>query len=197
MSDQKSAKRRYQKLTPAVWAEIEALWATGEPTLAELAHRYGVTTRALQARFSKRGLVKGAAASALAIAVKERVLGQALPDEDDLVRRARDVRETAYSSAVRLEAMLVACLDAATKDPSATFAAAAQVKMIGTAAQAIERLHGLKRVALGLTDDSHMNDDLPVLAIADLTEEEIVAMRSQDDDDADIHEEANEVVTVG
>ena len=86
-----ATKRRYKRLTPAEWAEAEALWKTGGPTLDELAARFAVTVRALQAHFAKHGIQKGAAAAALASAVEERVLAAALPTEDELSRRIRDM----------------------------------------------------------------------------------------------------------
>lgn len=195
-----SPTRRYTRLSPATWAEIDALWSTGEPTLAELADRYGCTERALQAHFAKNGVTKGSAAKALAGRVTERVLAATLPDEDVTTQRALEVRESAYANAVMIETMIVARLHAAAADPATTFAAAASVKMLGVAAAALERLHGLKRAALGLGDDDYRDDDLPVLVLHDLSAEEITEMhKTQGDDDLDPGALAavdNEVVTV-
>lgn len=193
-------KRAYARLSPTTWAEIDALWSTGEPTLAELADRYGVTTRALQSHFSKRGVVKGSAAKALATKITERVLTAALPDEDATTQRALEVRESAYANAVMIEAMIVDRLRTAAADPTTTFATSASVKMLGVAAAALERLHGLKRAALGLNDDSLLDDDLPVLILHDLSAEEIAEMhKAQNDDDPDpgaLADVSNEVVMV-
>jgi hypothetical protein len=60
-------------LTPSQWAEIRALWETGETTLNELSERYGVTTRTLQAHFAKQKAVKGSKAKEIAAAVTEAV----------------------------------------------------------------------------------------------------------------------------
>lgn len=72
------AKRTYNRLSPAVWAEIRALWETGEPTLEELALRYSVTTRALQSHFHKNDTKKGAKAMIIAAKVKEAVFADFL-----------------------------------------------------------------------------------------------------------------------
>jgi hypothetical protein len=69
--------------------------------------------------------------------------------------------------------------------------------MFANAAQALERLHALKRTALGLNDDSILDDDLPVLQIQDLSRAEIEAMRDDEDDDGVDAVDESEVVTAG
>ena len=177
-------KRSYVRLSPATWAEIRALWETGEPTLAQLSDRYGVTTRAIQAHLEKHGTTKGSAAQVLTARVEAEIYASHMLDPEDLISRARDIRIAAYDGAVRLERLLSATLDAAAADPKATFAAAAAVKMIANASQALERLHSLKRAALGLRDDSDLNDELPTLIIQDMTADDIKAVRRGQDDDA-------------
>src|SRR5215217_7570807 len=75
-------KRKYTRLTPKAWAEIEALWQVGEVTLAELSDRYEVSQRALQAHFHKHGITKGEKSAAIAAAVKEEVFKEELDDAD-------------------------------------------------------------------------------------------------------------------
>ena len=60
VSTSTESKRKYTRLAESTWAEIEGLWETGETTLGELEARYSVSRRALQARFAKRGIIKGA-----------------------------------------------------------------------------------------------------------------------------------------
>jgi hypothetical protein len=183
MSDK---KRKYVRLSPAVWAEIRALWAIGEATLAGLSNRYGVSTRALQMHFDKEGVTKGSQARAVAASVEAKVFEAMLRDEDQTVQRAIDVREAAYRNAILLENMIVARLEAASRDPEATFATASALKAFAVAAQALERLHGLKRAALGINDDTFRDNDLPTLRIEDLSDEDLREMRArQEEDDAD------------
>ncbi|MGU3362771.1 hypothetical protein ACLBWX_20805 [Methylobacterium sp. M6A4_1b] len=201
-----SEKRRYVKLTEAEWAEAEAAWASGAVSLPELSHQFGTTERGLQARFARRGIEKGEAAKALAAQVVARVAEEHASQVSTLAERATTIREATYAHAVKVEGMIVARLDAAAADPAQTFAAAAAIKMLTNAASALERLHSLKRSALGISDDDVNDDEIPVLVIRDMTNTEIEDMRNkQDEEDAlsgsfiDIHpdmssQEDNDVV---
>lgn len=178
-----SAKRRYVKLTEAEWAEAEAAWTSGSASLPELAHRFGATERALQAHFAKRGLEKGSAAKALAAKVAVRVKEQQESDVGTLTERALAIRETTYGNAAKIERMIVERLDAAAADPDQTYAAAAAVKMLTNAAAALERLHTLKRNALGITDDDMNADEVPVLVIKNLSDIEVASIRQRQSDE--------------
>lgn len=102
---------------------------------------------------------------------------------DNLTQRALKIRESTFDSATKVERMILERLDAAAADPTQTYAAAVAVKMLGNAAAALERLHTLKRNALGITDD-HMNDDeMPTLVIRNLTNAQIVAMRQKQEEE--------------
>lgn len=195
MSNPAAGKRRYIKLPEDRWIEIEALWSAGAATLTELSQRFGVTERTLQARFARRGIEKGAAAAALAIEVTARVQAERAADVEDLVERARVIRDATYTAAEKVERMIVASLDAAATDPGQTYAAAASIKMLANAAAALERLHGLKKSALGINDDDMNNAELPVLLLRDLSSADIERMRQEEDDDADIADtDENDVI---
>lgn len=190
------AKRPYTRLKPAEWAEVEELWASGAATLAELSNRYGMSGRALQLHFAKRGIAKGSTAAALGAQVRAKVQVSVLADADDLAQRAVSIREGAYQGAMRIERLLLAALDEASADPSKLFALTATAKATALAAQTLERLHSLKRSALGITDDATLDDDLPVLQILDLTSNEIETMRENSDEAEDGREEENGVVDI-
>ena len=179
-----TSKRKYVRPSPATWAEIRALWETGEPTLAELSERYGVSTRTLQVHFEKHGTVKGSKAREIAAAVKEEVFGEMLDDPDLKLKRAKQTREAAYQNAVVVENLVMAQLQEAQKDPATAYKAAAAIKTLSLAAATLERTHTLKWSALGLDRDSALSDELPVLILQDLTKKEIEQMRaSQTEDD--------------
>jgi hypothetical protein len=160
------------------------LWETGEPTLAELSERYGVSTRTLQVHFEKHGTVKGSKAREIAAAIKEQVFGEMLDDPDLKLKRAKETREAAYRNAVVVENLVMAQLQEAQKDPATAYRAAAAIKSLSLAAATLERTHTLKWSALGLDRDSALSDELPVLILQDLTKKEIEQMRaSQTEDD--------------
>src|ERR1700722_15991109 len=176
-------KRKYQRLTPSVWAKICAEWEVGDVTLAELSDRFGVNTRTLQAHFAKHAVAKGAKAAQLESSVKEELFKLELDGKDDVIQRARATRETAYQNAVTVETLIMAQLELAQKDPSQAFKAASAVKLLSLAAAGLERLHALKWSALGMNRDSVVSDELPKLIFVDLTNQEIKEMQQGQDED--------------
>lgn len=178
-----SAKRPYVRLTPAAWAEIVAKWQSGEFTLAQLSHGYHVTTRAIQSHLAKNKIEKGSQAKVIAAKVKAEVFKATLPEVEATVDRAIAIRERAYNHAVVIEDQIIATLKSAADDPSTVFAASATIKMLGVAAQSLERLHTLKRAACGIGADDAGDGELPVLTILDLTADEIADLQRQDDED--------------
>lgn len=187
-----SAKRRYVKLSEDQWAEAEAAWTSGSASLPELAHRFGATERALQAHFAKRGLEKGQAAKALAATVVARVKKEQEAQADTTTERALTIRETTYSYATKIERMIVERLDAAAADPDQVYAAAAFVKMLANSAAALERLHTLKRNALGITDEDMNADEVPELVIKNLSDVEVASIRQRQSDEDEFDNDAIE-----
>lgn len=176
-------KRKYVRLTPSAWAEIDALWEIGDATLPDLAERYCVNTRTLQAHFAKHKVEKGCKAAALAASVKAEVFGTGLGDMDLTVQRARDTREAAYNQALVVESLIMGVLETMQKDPSKSIGSTSALKALALAAASFDRTHGLKLRALGLDKDSVLSEELPVLIFRDLTDEEIKARQEADDED--------------
>src|SRR5450830_1342606 len=92
-------KRKYVRLLSSKWAELRAFWEAGDHTLAELADRYGVSPRAIQTHVSKLGSMKGAKAAEMAAVVQKEIFKGELADQDTIVCRARETRETTYTNA--------------------------------------------------------------------------------------------------
>src|SRR5450830_74984 len=176
-------KRKYNRLLPSTWAEICALWEIGDVTLPELAERYSVHTRTLQAHFAKHKVEKGSKAAALAISVKEEIYATGLGDKDLTIQRARETREKAYKNANAVEGLIMATLDAMQKDPSKMLGLTSKLKALALAAAGLERIHGLKFRALGLDKDLPIQDEMPVLTFRDLSKDEINALDQDDDED--------------
>jgi hypothetical protein len=153
-------KRKYVRLSPSTWAEICALWEIGDVTLPDLAERYSVHTRTLQAYFGKHKIIKGSKAAALATSVKEEIYSNSLGDKDLTIQRARETREAAYKNASMVEGLIVGTLNAMQKDPSKTLGLTSKLKALALAAAGLERLHDLKFRALGLDKDSPIHDEI-------------------------------------
>lgn len=186
-------KRRYQRLSPSTWAEIRALWETGEPTLAELSARFGVRTRTLQAHFDKHGTRKGAKAKELAASVQAEIYSAMEFDKEARVKLGKEAQASAYRNAVAIEGLVMAQLTEAQKSPESAFKAATAIKTLSLAAQALERLSGIKHASLGLDQLNDAENDLPTLAFRDLSDAEIAKIREANgDDEADLDDVGDE-----
>ena len=170
------ATRAYNRLSPAVWAEIRALWETGEPTLDELASRYSITTRALQSHFHKNGTMKGAEAMIIAAEVKGAVFADSFEDHETKIAKGRETRATDFANASKIESLIMAQVEEAQKDPASAFRASAALKALSVAAQALERTSAMKWRSLGLDRDQE-TDELPEIHIVNLTEDDIQEIR--------------------
>src|SRR5215211_2870041 len=178
-------KRRYNRLPAGTWAEIRSLWELGDVTLLELADRFVVSERTLQAHFAKHGTTKGAKAAELAAEIRQQVFKDELLDKDALAQRARDVRETAYRNATALEGLVMTQVEIARNDPSQAIRVSTAIKGLAIAASALERLHGLKHRAMGL--DRHVDErELPKLIIDCYTGDELAAIRAQQGEEKDL-----------
>lgn len=178
-----SPKRKYVRLPHSAWAELRAYWESGDHSLNELSDRYGVSRRAIQSHLSKLGSIKGAKAAEMAAAVQKEIFKDELESPDTLVHRARETRETTYANAKIIEALMMAQLQFAQKDPTQAFKAATALKALSLAASALERLHATKSRALGLDRENSLPDELPVLILRDLNSTELEALQTPDDGD--------------
>jgi hypothetical protein len=187
--------RAYNRLSPAVWAEIRALWETGEPTLDELAFRYSITTRALQSHFHKNDTNKGAKAMIIAAEVKEAVFAETFDDREAKIAKGRETRATDFANACKIESLIMAQVEEAQKDPSAAFRASAAIKALALAAQALERTSAMKWRSVGL-DRGQDTDELPEIHIVNLTEDDIQEIRRSQEagDDSESDDYDDEIV---
>jgi hypothetical protein len=172
-----SSKRKYKRLSPSTWAEIEGQWAVGDVTLADLSESYGVSPRTLQARFAKMGISKGSKAKEIAAAVKNKIFQSDLNNSEIVEERAKATRESSFINATIVEELIMGQLRTAQQDPSSAFKAASALKALSLAAAGLERLHNLKWHALGLDRESATQDQICELTIRELSDEEARAMR--------------------
>jgi hypothetical protein len=170
-------KRKYTRLSESAWAEVRALWEVGDTSLEELSARFDISKRALQLHFAKHDVKKGAKARELAAAVEMEVFRAELTDKELLVDRAKDIKERTYVNAQAIENLVMSQLQQAQKEPAHAYKATTAVKMLALAAAALERLHHLKKSALGLDKDAAIAEELPVLTFRDLSQEDLREIR--------------------
>lgn len=170
--------RRYRRLLPAQEAEMRALWEAGATTADELAARFGMSRRGVQAALSRLGAKKGAAASVVVTAVHRRVLAEALPMHADLTTRIRQTKDTAFQNAARLEALAMQ----AAEEAMAEIGGIGALRALDLAASVLGRVRNVKWAALGLDGRSPPETgDLPELVIREMTADEIGTIRRRQD----------------
>jgi hypothetical protein len=174
--ESRMSKRRYKRMSPTEWAEARALWETGEVTLQELAVRFGVTERALQAHFKKSSIVKGCKAKEMAAAVQQAVFADIFEDPAITRAKEREARAAAYENATKIEKLIMGQLAEAQKDPANAHRASSALRALAIASQALERVHSMKWASLGLDklDDAQELTELPMI---DYTEKELDEIR--------------------
>jgi len=119
-------------MNPTEWAEARALWETGEVTLQELAVRFGVTERALQAHFKKSSIVKGCKAKEMAAAVQQAVFADIFEDPAITRAKEREARAAAYENATKIEKLIMGQLAEAQKDPANAHRASSALRALAT-----------------------------------------------------------------
>jgi hypothetical protein len=192
----KGRKRQYVRPTPAMWAEIEAHWQSGEATLSELSARFGPSQRALQSHFAKTGIVKGEKAAAMAAAIKKEVFDAELGDEEQLRFRAKDLKERTYRDAKTLQELMMAQFADTAKDPAQVLRVATAMRALSLAANTLDRVHGVQQRALGLDKDNVFPEELPMIIIQDLSADDLAEIKSMHEelDDGEIGIDASDAV---
>jgi hypothetical protein len=201
-----AAPRRYRRLLPAQEGELRALWEAGATTAEELAARFGMSRRGVQAALSRLGAKKGAAASAVATVVHRRILAEAVPMHGDPVVRIREAKDAAFMNAVRLEALAMQ----AAEEAMAEIGGIGALRALDLAASVLARARTVKWAALGLDGRTPPDTtDLPELVIREMTAIEIGTIRRRQDaddralgagddlDPAPVDEPADDVVVEG
>ena len=175
--DPLAERRRYRRLLPAQEAELRALWEAGATTADDLAARFGMSRRGVQAALSRLGARKGAAAGAVAAAVHKRVLAEAVPAHPDLATRIRETKDSAYQNAARLESLAMQAAEAAMGEVGGVGA----LRALDLAASVLARVRTVKWAALGLDGRAAADGEPPELVVRQMTPEEVAAIRRDQD----------------
>lgn len=184
------------KMSEAQRLEAIALFRAGEATKTELAKRYGVTTKAIDKMFERRGikstqrgeLAKAAADQAAAVAATAMTFEPAL-----IAKRVYDTKNETYRLAELLRKLIGKTVIETQKAGKPLGTVVNDLKAIREAAAALKTCREEAYAVLGIsTEPEEREDDIPELRIASLSEEEIKALQDAPlgEDDLDIPEVA-------
>ena len=172
-------KRTYVKLSSEEWKEIVMLYSSGTLTLAEISRRFGVSTRNIQIYIDKAR--KQASTPSPSALMKKSMPSAPTPTEltpESHSACMSETRASVYADAVTLQTLLHNALADLENSPELPFTA--RVRAFDQAAVALERVHKIRRVVLGMgREDDSTDRPLPELPIRMLTEAEIKTMRKQ------------------
>ena len=170
-------KRTYIRLSEEEWQRVTDLYSAGGLTLAETATRYGVSIRAIQIHLDKAKPATPAP-SASAPMPRLRLLAPSVLTPATHVHCIKETKASAYADAAALQALLVDAL--ATIKASTDLPATACVRACDQAAVALERIHKIRRMALGIgKEDDVAERPLPELPIRELTAREVEVIRNR------------------
>lgn len=170
-------------MTPAQWAEAEALWESGQVTLADLSKKFEKAEETFSRYFKSKGIKKGAKAAEHAEKVKKEVAEGITDDAAVLASRIRETKEEHYQMARAIGKLTWReVLKAQTSGNIAS--STPEFKALKEAMTVLKTVREERWAVLGLDNPDTENDaNLPELVIQELTAEQIEAMqRGQEDD---------------
>lgn len=177
MSD--DAKKR--KLTPKQWAEIEALWTSGQVTYDDLAKKYGRAVSTFERHFKKHGVVRGAHAEATRRAVEEKLAAATVDEATVLAARIKETKEQHYTMSSNLAKLAWNELLQAKQKGEPMAVAVNNLKALDLAAGILKKTREERWAVLGLDRPDAVNpDELPELVVAELTDAQIQELRDRD-----------------
>lgn len=178
-----AAHRR--KLTPAQWAEAEALWESGQVTLSDLSRKFGKAEETFSRHFSAAGVQKGAKKGEHAEKVKEEVAKNIVDDAAVLATRIRETKEDHYKMAQAIGKLTWKEIVDAQREGRAVATSLPNLKALNQAMQVLKSVREERWAVLGLDNpDTEADNDLPDLVISELTAEQIEDMQRRQEDEA-------------
>ena len=170
-----------RRLTVRQWAEIKALWESGNTTLDELSKRYLVSVSSFTRHFAAKGIKKGSKAEAIEKKAAAKVEQMAISEATVIAGRIRETKEQHYTMATNIAKLTWnEILQAkAGKLPFST--ALNNLKALDVASNILKKSREERYAVLGLDrPDAVDPDELPELVISELTAGEIQELRDRD-----------------
>lgn len=173
--------KKSKRLTPKQWAEAEALWASGEVTLGQLATKFGITEQSLHRHMKAKGIEKGANADKHAKKVAEAVTAAAVDDATVLAARIRETKEEHYKMSSAIAKLAWQEILTAKQNGSPVAVAVNNLKALDSAMNVMTKARMERWAVLGLDRADYVDEEgLPELLISELTAEQIQELRDRD-----------------
>lgn len=179
MTDESTAKKRYPPAS--VWAEAEALWASGDVTLVELAKKVGVSTTSVSLHMKKRGVTKGEKAKEHSERISKRVAEDVLGESTVVSSRIKETKDEHYKMAKGLARLVWNEVVQAQAKGGSYGASQANFKALEIASNTLAKLRQERWAVLGLDKPDAVDaTQLPELVIEELTADQVQELQARD-----------------
>jgi hypothetical protein len=169
------------RLTPKQWAEAEALWATGDVTLDNLAKKFGIAGQSIHRHMKAKGIEKGANAEKHKKKVAEAVAAAAVDDATITAARIRETKEEHYKMSSAIAKLAWQEILTAKQNGSPVSVAMNNLKALDNAMNVMTKARMERWAVLGLDRADYVDEDgLPELLISELTADQIQELRERD-----------------
>lgn len=178
------AKRR--RFTPEQWSRIEAMWASGSVTYADLIAKFGSCTATFERHFKRVGCVKGSNAAATKERIVAKLESTAIAEATVLAARIHETKEQHYTMVGNLAKLAWNEILQCKRDNLPVSVAAANLKALNEGMTIFKKVREEKWAILGLDrPDAIDPDEIPELIISELTAEEVQQLRDRDHSELD------------
>lgn len=178
MSEPESKEKR-ARLTPADWATIEEMWASGAVSLDQLAEQFLVNANYLSRELSKRGVKKGVKSKELAAAATEKVRETLVDVHAAKIKRVAETKDEHYQFAQTLAKLTFQIIVNKVRNKQSIHGARDDIRTIKDAMMAIAIARDERFRVLGLDRDENTGDEIPALIVTEMTAPEIEAIRNR------------------
>lgn len=190
MTSDKDSKEKRSRLTPAEWATIEEMWASGAVTLESISEQFLVNPTFLSRELSKRGIKKGVKSKELAAAATEKVRETLVDVHAQKIKRVAETKDEHYQFAQTLAKLTFQIIANKVKNKQAISGARDDIRAIKDAMMAIAIARDERFRVLGLDKDENTGDEIPALIVTEMTAAEIEAIQKRhDSEDIDVSEQ--------
>ena len=179
MSAEKDPREKKSRLTPAEWATIEEMWASGAITLEQISEQFLVHPTFVSRELSKRGIKKGVKSKELAAAATEKVKETLIDIHAQKIRRVAETKDEHYQFAQTLAKLTFQIIANKVKNKQSISGARDDIRAIKDAMMTIAIARDERFRVLGLDKDENTGDEIPALIVTEMTAEQIEAIRNR------------------
>lgn len=177
-----------RRISEPTWKAMEALYESGTVTMADLSRTYGSSPQSMSRRFKRLGIKKGSKAEEIKEKVVEKV-AEAISKPASLFaekrqERIEDTKTEHYNLNRAISVMLNKIIAESVKDKKPIDAKMGEIKALRQAAATLA-ITRKERWAILEVDTEIDEDNLPEITISDLTDEEILILRTEDSEEED------------